>query len=392
MIDIVPQEKNIFCEFNTELKLTAQNGTITYYNSGNWAGKREKINDNTYLSYSLDNKLMNTEKCFNEKKLHKLAKDIELSTKNNLIINYHYKRKYSLFNDSIIQNDALHIFEYIKQYGNEQIKMLKFFKGSEIDLEQICKLEDKIDKVIVDKKNSILLNKSLNSIVLDSESAGLITSMVVGYLFEGDRISSSTSYLFNHKKRFIVNPLLTISDTLDESLPIYYEYDEEGVKAKKNVILLDHGVSKDFITDRLSAKLLGVNNTGRCRSEDYRFTPFPRIGNIVTKNGTNTLSETFKEVNNAVYYTGISGAAVDVASGVIHANFYVGYLIENGEITCPIGNVSLSINIFDFIKNIKIIGNDDFTSFRIMGKSRPLQNNYIGFRSPHLALEGYYAE
>lgn len=89
----------------------------------------------------------------------------------------------------------------------------------------------------------------------------------------------------------------------------------------------------------------------------------------------------------ALYIEGMAGAAVDVASGIIHLNGVLGSRFRRGEVVDSVAAPGLSLEIRDFIARLAGLGKRDRWSCRPMGKGRPLQNCEIGYRSPQLMLD-----
>ncbi len=377
-----------------ELSTAAVNGSITNSRSGFCGGKRTGnpngewgYKSETFYSKVIDD-FKNEDNDYERiREINFLLKDI---SKEGILSNYTCRRNYVSFDGESFEEDTIEVLECIA-CDDQEIRATVYGKGGKLAISDFGLVQGKINEIrrlrkAIDKKNTT----GRSNVILDPEAGGLLTAMLVGYLFEGDRVTAGTSYLFNHIEKYVQNSLVTVIDRITPDYPVYFTKDEEGTLSQHEVVLINEGKIGTCLTDSLTADLLDTRNNGRSRSQDYRFIPLPRIANIVLKSSSYSFKDLLSSVGNGIYCIGVSGAAVDVASGVIHMNFQAACSIKNGELDKPIGNTSLSINIFEFIQKIKLVGNDERIFVRVMGKGRPLQNHIIGFGSPHLVLEDCY--
>ncbi len=228
---------------------------------------------------------------------------------------------------------------------------------------------------------------SYPSVILDNECSGVLVTMLLGYFLEGDRVAAGTSFMVHHCSGLAFSLPLTATDVLQDSAPVQSLRDEEGTPSARRVVLVDRGRFREHLTDRASARRLGEANNGRCRSAGYQYVPTPRLTNVEVDDGTSTLAELIADTDDGIYLEGMAGAAVDVASGVIHLNGVLGSRIRGGEITGWVAQPGISLEIRRFIAGLAGLGRRSAWSCRAMGKGRPLQNCLIGYRSPQLALD-----
>lgn len=387
-------EEKMYYQICNELIITAENGNITNSNGGIWGGRRisnpdgepghrsETINGIEFGAFS--DSVCELER-FEE--ISYLLKDI---SNEGILSNYSYRQNYISFDGTNFEQDTLEVIECIAS-DDPEVRTIVYGKEGKLRYADFKYAQSRIKEIYQARRSARKENITGNTdVLLDSEAAGLLTAMLVGYFFEGDRVAAGTSYLFNNIERCKLNPLVTVIDKVTPEFPVYFTNDEEGTLPEHEVILINEGKIGSCVTDCFTSYLLNSENNGRSRSQDYRFVPLPRIANVLFKSGTYDFKDLLDCMGRGIYCIGVSGAAVDVASGVIHMNFQAAYNIENGEIAKPISNTSLSINVFEFIQKIKLVGNDLRTYARIMGKGRPLQNHIIGFGSPHLVMEECY--
>ncbi|KOY65409.1 metallopeptidase TldD-related protein [Clostridium sporogenes] len=385
-------------QISKQIEVTAFNGEIVQSNHGIWGGERISYKDGSFTHNGISNK-SSLFKSFSQSKLdlfnyntEYLIKAMKRLSENNMQIDYKQAVTSYIVDGKECGENDFNTLECTLYEGNDKVTISTYKKNDMFKDEDIIILKNTLKERIKDIQQATNPIKKNMPILLDEEAAGLLTAMIVGYLLEGDRISAGTSYLFNHMERFKINPLLKISDIISPSLPVFFTRDEEGTTAINEIPLIKDGRLCSYITDVKSAEFFGVKNNGRSRSQDYRHIPLPRICNVITHDGDQSFNQLLSNINNGYYCVGVSGAAVDVASGVIHVNFQVSYNIENGEITNSINNFSLSINIYEYLQYVRLIGNRKKEYYRFMGKSRPLQNHLVGFSSPHIVLEGCCVE
>ena len=110
--------------------------------------------------------------------------------------------------------------------------------------------------------------------------------------------------------------------------------------------------------DSLSARLMGVPQTGNGRREDYTCLPMPRMTNTFMLNGNHEPEEIIASVANGIYVAGLEGGQVDITSGQFVFEASEAFLIENGKITAPIKGATITGNGPETIKKISLVGND----------------------------------
>ena len=163
----------------------------------------------------------------------------------------------------------------------------------------------------------------------------------------------------------------------------YYPYDVEGVKTKANQ-LVKNGKLVSLLNSRSTASKLGMKSSGNARSiiSDQ---PIVRMSNTYLQPGDMDVDELFKDIDNGIYLKGSRGGQVDTGKGIFQFNAAEGYMVENGEITTPLRDVSLSGNILETLKNIDAIGNDFELSVGFCGKDG--QTAPVGDGGPHTRIQ-----
>jgi len=219
-------------------------------------------------------------------------------------------------------------------------------------------------------------------VILDQELAGVFVHEAVGHATEGDIILEGDSCLEGKLGQKIGSELVTVKDDPSLMQNGYYPFDDEGSLAQETV-LVENGVLRSYLNSReTSARLGGVPRNARAEGTDR---PIVRMSNTYIANGDWKLEEIMEELGNGVYLGGSRGGQVSTGEGVFQFNAKRGFLVENGEKTKLLRDVSLSGKILETLMHVKAVANDlKFNSGRC-GKAGQLVPVSDG--SPHLLVE-----
>ena len=133
--------------------------------------------------------------------------------------------------------------------------------------------------------------------------------------------------------------------------------DDEGVNGQYNT-LIEKGVLKGYMQDKLNARLMGVSPTGNGRRESYAHLPMPRMTNTYMLPGQHTPEEIISTVKQGLYAPNFGGGQVDITSGKFVFSTSEAYLIENGKITRPVKGATLIGSGIEAMQNVSMVGND----------------------------------
>ena len=218
-------------------------------------------------------------------------------------------------------------------------------------------------------------------VLLDQELAGVFVHEAVGHATEGDIILEGDSCLEGKLGQKIGSELVTVKDDPSLMQNGYYSFDDEGSLAQET-ILVEKGILNSYLNTReTAARLGGVPRNARAEGLDR---PVVRMSNTYIANGDWKLEEIFEELGDGVYLAGSRGGQVSTGEGVFQFNAKRGYLVENGEKTRLLRDVSLSGKILETLLHVKAVGSDlKFNSGRC-GKAGQLVPVSDG--SPHLLV------
>jgi TldD protein len=218
--------------------------------------------------------------------------------------------------------------------------------------------------------------------VLDPELAGVFAHEAVGHASEGDLIHEGNSVLKGKTGEKIGDEILTIVDDPSLSEFGFDPVDAEGTKVLRTEIIRK-GVVNAFLHNRESLAALGNGIAGHARAMPGE-PPLVRMSNTFIENGDSTEAEIFAECKNGIFLKGSRGGQVDPGRGIFQFNAEYGYLVENGECTKMIRDVSLSGEILSTLHRIALCGNDRKMSPGYCGKGG--QSVPVSDGAPHVLL------
>jgi len=225
------------------------------------------------------------------------------------------------------------------------------------------------------------------SVVLGPGWPGVLLHEAVGHGLEGDfnrKKSSAFSGLMGER---VASPGVTIVDdgTLDGrrgSLSI----DDEGTPTS-NTMLIEDGILKGYMQDRMNARLMGGKSTGNGRRESYAHNPIPRMTNTYMLGGDKDPAEILSSVKNGLYAVNFGGGQVDITSGKFVFSCTEAYLIEDGKVTAPVKGATLIGNGPQAMKKVSMIGNDMKLDTGVGTCGKDGQSVPVGIGQPTLRLD-----
>jgi TldD protein len=195
-------------------------------------------------------------------------------------------------------------------------------------------------------------------VVLGPGWPGILLHEAIGHGLEGDFNRKGTSAFAGRVGEQVASPLCTVVDdgTLGGrrgSLNI----DDEGIPSQ-NTVLIEKGILKGYMQDRMNAGLMGVSPTGNGRRESYAHLPMPRMTNTCMLAGTHDPQEIIASVDRGLYAVNFGGGQVDITSGKFVFSASEAYLIEKGKVTRPVKGATLIGNGPEVLKHVSMLGND----------------------------------
>jgi len=195
-------------------------------------------------------------------------------------------------------------------------------------------------------------------IVLGPGWPGILLHEAVGHGLEGDFNRKGTSAFCGRLGQKVASSLCTIVDdgTIADrrgSLTV----DDEGTPGQYSV-LVENGVLKGYMQDKLNARLMGVKSTGNGRRESFAHVPMPRMTNTYMLAGPHDPEEIIASVDKGIYAPNFGGGQVDITSGKFVFSASEAYLIEKGKVTAPVKGAMLIGDGPEALSKISMVGND----------------------------------
>jgi TldD protein len=133
--------------------------------------------------------------------------------------------------------------------------------------------------------------------------------------------------------------------------------DDEG-SPTQNTVLIEKGILKGYLSDKLSSRLMGMPDTGNGRRESYEHIPMPRMTNTYMMAGEDSPEDIIKSVKRGLYAVNFGSGQVDITNGKFVFSASEAYLIEDGKITAPVRNATLIGNGPDVLTRVSMVGHD----------------------------------
>ena len=195
-------------------------------------------------------------------------------------------------------------------------------------------------------------------VVLGPGWPGVLLHEAVGHGLEGDFNRKGSSAFSGRMGEQVASPLCTIVD--DGTLPDRrgsLNMDDEGTSTQQTV-LIENGILKGYMQDKLNASLMGQVSTGNGRRESYAHLPMPRMTNTYMMAGEHDPQEIIASVDKGLYAVNFGGGQVDITSGKFVFSTSEAYLIEKGKVTRPVKGATLIGNGPEVMTRVSMVGND----------------------------------
>lgn len=269
----------------------------------------------------------------------------------------------------------------IIQFGHGSVGGVKGFElVANEDIEEF-------GRKIGDKAQRLLKAESAPSgkfkLIADPELTGVMIHEALGHATEADIILQNDSILKDKLNTKIASDIVNIYDdaTIKDGFG-YYPYDVEGTKTRPNQLVKD-GELISLLSSRETASKLNMQSSGNARSS-INDAPIVRMSNTFLQPGDMTFEELIEDIPDGIYLKGSRGGQVDTGKGIFQFNAAEGFKIENGELSTPLRDVSLSGNILETLNNIDALGKDFKLSAGFCGKDG--QTVPVGDGGPHTRI------
>jgi TldD protein len=196
------------------------------------------------------------------------------------------------------------------------------------------------------------------TVVLGPGWPGILLHEAVGHGLEADFNRKKVSAFSDRIGQLVASPLCTvIDDGTMRNRRGSLNVDDEGAPTQQNV-LIEKGVLKGYLFDKLSSRLLHAGSTGNGRRESYQHIPMPRMTNTFMLAGESDPADIVRSTPRGLYCASFGGGQVDITSGNFVFSASESYLIEDGHITRPVRGATLIGNGPEALKYVSMVGND----------------------------------
>lgn len=228
-------------------------------------------------------------------------------------------------------------------------------------------------------------------VVIAAEAGGTMIHEAVGHGLEADLACNGLSVYQGKVGQSVASPLVTVID--DGTMPSRrgsFAFDDEGTPSKKNV-LIENGILKGYMVDRLSAMKFDLMATGNGRRESFRHKPIVRMTNTYVAPGKDNPAQILQDTKWGVFVKAMGGGQVNTVTGDFVFAVTEGYLIENGKLGAAIRGATLVGNGPKALSIVDRVGNDLGFATGTCGKDgqgAPVTDAQPTMRIPELTVGG----
>ncbi|MCB9728691.1 MAG: metalloprotease TldD [Deltaproteobacteria bacterium] len=236
--------------------------------------------------------------------------------------------------------------------------------GGRFDFETLAR-EDEWASLVDEAARRAVLNLSAvdspageMDVVLGPGWPGILLHEAIGHGLEGDFNRKGTSAFSGLLGKQVASPLVTVVD--DGTLPGRrgsLNVDDEGNPTRRTVLIED-GILRGYMQDRLNARLMGMEVTGNGRRESYASVPMPRMTNTFMLAGEDDPEDIIRSVKRGIYAVAFGGGQVDITSGKFVFSGSEAWLIEDGRVTVPVKGATFIGNGPDVLTRVSAVGHD----------------------------------
>ncbi len=229
------------------------------------------------------------------------------------------------------------------------------------------------------------------TVVVAAEAGGTLVHEAVGHGLEADLAREGLSVYQDKIGETVAGPAITVLD--DPTLPGKrgsFLFDDEGTPSKRNV-LIDRGILKSYMNNRIYAARDGVAPTGNGRRESYRHRPIVRMTNTMIAPGNDDPATILKSVDRGLYVTRMGSGQVNTVNGDFVFEVSEGFLIQNGALGDAVRGATLTGNGPTVLKTIDRVGNDMGYGIGTCGKDGqgvPVADAQPTLRIPEITVGG----
>ena len=220
------------------------------------------------------------------------------------------------------------------------------------------KIAEEASRIAVEMIHGEYSPSGIMPVVIDNGFGGVLFHEACGHALEASFVSKGVSAFGGKLGEMVASPLVTAID--DGTLANGWGttgIDDEGTPTRRN-ILIENGVLKSYLVDKLNGKRMDMESTGSARRQSYRFSPTSRMNNTFIANGDMDPMDIISTTEYGLYAKSLGGGSVDPATGDFNFAVMEGYLIKNGRLTKPLRGATIVGNGVKVLELIDAVGNN----------------------------------
>lgn len=225
----------------------------------------------------------------------------------------------------------------------------------QIDVEALGREASRVALTMIDAKSA---PSGKFPVIIDNRFGGVIFHEACGHGLEATSVAKGNSVFADKMGQKIASEIVNAVD--DGTILNEWgsaSFDDEGTPTKRNS-LIENGILKGFMIDKLNARRMNMDITGSSRRQSYKYAPTSRMTNTYILNGTHTFDEMVTSVPYGLYAKNLGGGSVNTTTGEFNFAVQEGYLIENGKITKPVKGATLIGTGLEILEKIEMISNN----------------------------------
>jgi TldD protein len=225
-------------------------------------------------------------------------------------------------------------------------------------------------------------------VILGPGWPGILLHEAIGHGLEGDFNRKKTSAFTDRIGQKVASELCTVVD--DGTIPSRrgsINIDDEGTPTHRTV-LIENGILKGYLQDKLNAGLMEMPLTGNGRRESYAHIPMPRMTNTFMLAGESDPEDILRSVKKGLYAVSFGGGQVDITSGKFVFSASEAYLIEDGKVTKPVKGATLIGNGPDVLTRVSMVGSDLKLDEGVGTCGKDGQSVPVGVGLPTIRIDG----
>lgn len=206
-------------------------------------------------------------------------------------------------------------------------------------------------------------------VAIENGFGGVIFHEACGHSLEATSVGTGRSQMCGKLGQKIANEKVTAID--DGTIPNAWgsvNIDDEGNPTQRNV-LIENGVLKSYMVDRLGSRRMGLPMTGNSRRQSYTYEPTSRMTNTFIDNGPDKNEDIIKSIEYGLYAKSMGGGSVNPLTGAFNFAVTEGYIIRNGEICEAVRGASLIGTGSEILQDIDMVGQNLATGQGMCGSS-----------------------